>query len=100
MNANRSNASYVCRAVNQKAGCFGERGFGKAPARASKTGQAMARRARIVLAATAGPGNKGDLRRGRRGREHGGKWRRRFAEHRLNGMLEVPRPGTPPQDRR
>ena len=68
-------------------------------ARARKTGQAMARRARIVLAATAGPGNKGDLRRGRRGREHGGKWRRRFAEHRLNGMLEVPRPGTPPQDR-
>jgi hypothetical protein len=41
-------------------------------ARAHKTGQAMARRARIVLAAAAaGLENKGDLRRGRSRRQHG-----------------------------
>ena len=64
-------------------------------ARARKTGQAMARRARIVLAAAAGLENKAI------GAEVGAdantvsKWRRRFAEHRLDGLLDEPRPGTP-----
>ncbi len=64
-------------------------------ARAQKTGQAMARRARIVLAAAAGLENQVI------GVELGadantvGKWRRRFAAHRLDGLLDEPRPGTP-----
>lgn len=64
-------------------------------ARARKTGQAMVRRARIVLAAAAGLENKAI------GAEVGAdantvsKWRRRFAEHRLDGLLDEPRPGTP-----
>jgi transposase len=64
-------------------------------ARAHKTGQAMARRARIVLAAASGLENKAI------GAEVGAdantvsKWRRRFATHRLDGLLDEPRPGTP-----
>ncbi|RKK01981.1 IS630 family transposase, partial [Pseudoroseomonas wenyumeiae] len=64
-------------------------------ARAHKTGQAMARRARIVLAAASGLENKTI------GAEVGAdantvsKWRRRFAVHRLDGLLDEPRPGTP-----
>lgn len=64
-------------------------------ARALKTGQAMARRARIVLAAAAGLENKAicvDV--GAQGNTVG-KWRRRFAEHRMDGLYDEPRPGTP-----
>src|ERR1700739_2122176 len=60
-------------------------------ARAQKTGQAMARRARIVLAAADGLENNAIC------IEVGAdaKWRRRFVDHRLDGLLDEPRPGTP-----
>ena len=56
-------------------------------ARAHKTGRAMVRRARIVLAAAAGPKNKAICAGGDADANTVGEWRRRFAEHRLNGLL-------------
>src|SRR6201746_2383450 len=64
-------------------------------ARAQKTGQAMARRARIVLAAASGLENKVICIDVDADANTVGKWRRRFAAHRLNGLLDEPRPGTP-----
>jgi transposase len=64
-------------------------------ARAQKTGQAMARRARIVLAAAAGLENKAICAEVGADANTVGKWRRRFAAHRLDGLLDEPRPGTP-----
>lgn len=67
----------------------------KSLARAQKTGQAMARRARIVLAAASGLENKAICVEGGADANTVGKWRRRFAEHRYDGLLDEPRPGTP-----
>src|SRR3984885_15368881 len=64
-------------------------------ARAQKTGQAMARRARIVLAAASGSDNKAICLEVGVDANTVGKWRRRFGEHRLDGLLDEPRPGTP-----
>ncbi len=64
-------------------------------ARAQKTGQAMARRARIVLAAAAGLENKAICVEVGADANTVGKWRRRFAEHRQDGLLDEPRPGAP-----
>ena len=64
-------------------------------ARGQKTGQAMARRARIVLAAAAGLENKVICVEVGADANTVGKWRRRFAAHRLDGLLDEPRPGTP-----
>src|SRR3984885_5790391 len=64
-------------------------------ARAQKTGQAMARRARIVLAAASGSDNKAICLEVGVDANTVGKWRRRFAAHRLDGLLDEPRPGTP-----
>jgi transposase len=64
-------------------------------ARAQKTGQAMARRARIVLAAAAGLENKAICVEVGADANTVGKWRRRFAERGLDGLLDEPRPGTP-----
>jgi transposase len=64
-------------------------------ARARKTGQAMARRARIVLAAAAGLENKAICAEVEADANTVSKWRRRFAAHRLDGLLDEPRPGTP-----
>jgi transposase len=72
-----------------------ERGELQSLARAQKTGQAMARRARIVLAAAAGMENKAICLEVGADANTVGKWRRRFAEHRLDGLLDEPRPGTP-----
>jgi transposase len=62
---------------------------------AHKTGQAMARRARIVLAAASGMENKAICLEVGAEANTVGKWRRRFAELRLDGLLDEPRPGTP-----
>lgn len=64
-------------------------------ARAQKTGQAMARRARIVLAAAAGLENKAICAEVGADANTVSKWRRRFAAQRLDGLLDEPRPGTP-----
>ena len=64
-------------------------------ARAHKTGQAMARRARIVLAAATGLENRAICAEVSADANTVGKWRRRFAAHRLDGLLDEPRPGTP-----
>ena len=62
-----------------------------------RTAQGLARRARIVLLAAEGRQNKAI------GAELGadpntvGKWRRRFAERRLDGLYDEPRPGAPRQ---
>jgi transposase len=64
-------------------------------ARAHKTGQAMARRARIVLAAASGLENKAICAEVGADANTVSKWRRRFAAQRLDGLLDEPRPGTP-----
>src|SRR6478752_4227086 len=64
-------------------------------ARAHKTGQAMARRARIILAAAGGLENKVICAEVGADANTVSKWRRRFAAHRLDGLLDEPRPGTP-----
>jgi len=55
----------------------------------------MARRARIVLAAASGLDNKAICVEVGADANTVGKWRRRFAAHRLDGLLDEPRPGTP-----
>ncbi len=64
-------------------------------ARAQKTGQALARRARIILAAASGLENKAICAEVDADANTVGKWRRRFAVHRLDGLYDEPRPGTP-----
>ncbi len=64
-------------------------------ARRRKTAQGLARRARIVLAAAAGLENKQIARELGATKDTVGKWRRRFAEQRLDGLYDEPRPGAP-----
>jgi transposase len=60
-----------------------------------KTAQALALRARIVLACAEGVDNKIVASRQRVTPQTVSKWRARFVEHRLDGMLDAPRPGAP-----
>src|SRR5690349_11002232 len=60
-----------------------------------KTAQALALRARIVLGCAAGLSNKAVAARERVTPQTVGKWRRRFVEHSLDGLLDDPRPGVP-----
>ena len=66
-------------------------------ARRRKTSQGLARRSRIVLAAADGLENKMIAERVGADANTVGKWRRRFAERRLDGLYDEPRPGTPRQ---
>jgi len=60
-----------------------------------KTAQAMALRARIVLGCADGADNKTVAARQRVSQQTVSKWRARFVEHRLDGLLDAPRPGAP-----
>lgn len=60
-----------------------------------RTAQGLARRARIVLLAASGFENKEICAKLQADRNTVGKWRRRFAERRIDGLLDEPRPGRP-----
>src|SRR5471032_1795856 len=64
-------------------------------ARRRKTAQALALRARIVLACAEGAQNKDVAARLSLDSATVGKWRRRFAEHRVDGLRDDPRSGAP-----
>src|SRR6266480_1466285 len=63
--------------------------------RRHKTSQALALRARIILACAQGVNNSEVAKRCRVIRQTVGKWRGRFLERRLDGLLDEPRPGAP-----
>ena len=60
-----------------------------------KTAQALALRARIVLACADGQDSKAVAARQRVTPQTVGKWRARYVEHRLDGLLDAPRSGAP-----
>ena len=60
-----------------------------------KTAQALALRARIVLACAEGLDNKVVAARQRVTQQTVSKWRGRFVELRMDGLLDAPRPGAP-----
>jgi transposase len=64
-------------------------------ARRRKTAQGLAKRARLILACADGDTNIKAAEAAGLTRETAGKWRRRFAEHRLDGLYDEPRPGPP-----
>ena len=74
-----------------------ERGELASLAARRKTAQGLAQRARIVLLAAEGLENKHICERVSASPNTVGKWRRRFAERRLEGLLDEPRPGAPRQ---
>lgn len=63
--------------------------------RRAKTAQALALRARIVLLAADGLSNTEIARRQGCSLPTAGKWRQRFLDGGLDGLLDEPRPGTP-----
>jgi transposase len=63
--------------------------------RRSKTAQALALRARIMLACARGTSNGEVARTLRVTPQTVGRWRKRFVARRLDGLLDEPRPGTP-----
>ena len=60
-----------------------------------KTEEALALRARIVLACADGQDSKAVAARQRVTPQTVGKWRARFVQHRLEGLLDAPRSGAP-----
>ena len=63
--------------------------------RRPKTAQALARRARTVLACAQGKSNATVAAEVGWGAHTVGKWRARFIARRLDGLLDEPRPGAP-----
>src|SRR3979490_83285 len=72
-----------------------ERGELEGLSRRRRTAQGLAQRAQIVLLAADGLENKAIAERAGAVENTVGKWRRRFAEKRLDGLLDEPRPGRP-----
>src|SRR3954451_15038457 len=64
-------------------------------ARRPSSAQALAQRSRIVLACAEGHANQAVADRERVTPQMVGKWRKRFVERRLHGLLDEPRPGQP-----
>ena len=62
-------------------------------ARRPKSAQALAQRSRIVLECAAGKRNTAVAQRLGLTHQTVGKWRQRFLERRLDGLLDAPRPG-------
>jgi transposase len=63
--------------------------------RRAKSSQALALRSKIVLACAEGADNKSVAQTLRCSQATVGKWRRRFVEHRLDGLSDEQRPGRP-----
>ena len=63
--------------------------------RRHKTSQALALRARIILACAQNKSNTDVADRLHITIQTVGKWRHRFVQRRLDGLLDEPRPGTP-----
>jgi len=63
--------------------------------RRSKTSQALALRSRIVLACASGKSNTAVAAELKTTMQTVGKWRRRFVDQRLDGLLDEPRCGAP-----
>jgi len=59
------------------------------------TAQALAQRARVILGCAANETNTRVARQLRLTKQTVGKWRRRFLDTRLDGLLDDPRPGAP-----
>src|SRR5437870_4494300 len=66
-------------------------------ARRPTTAQALAQRARMILACAEGRPNEHVARRECVTRQTVGRWRARFVSKRLDGLLDEPRPGAPRQ---
>ena len=73
----------------------GERESLEAWSRRRKTAQALAQRSRIILLAAAGHSSSAVAERLGVHIQTVSKWRKRFVERRLDGLLDEPRPGQP-----
>src|SRR5580692_10282188 len=73
----------------------GERDALSAWTRQPKCPQALALRARVILLCAAGRSNTETAAELHMTLQTVGKWRQRFVEKRLDGLLDEPRPGTP-----